>query len=99
MNMMPKEEVNAKEAMKQMPPLIKGIFGLAPMWAMEQLWTSNSARPMSSSFCQSKPSTLRYFSDFGAPDEILAATCFKARPFGPLGGARPGGTRAGKGRR
>ena len=27
------------------------------MWAMGQLWTSSSARPMSSSLCQSRPST------------------------------------------
>ena len=71
MNMMPKEEVNAKEALKLMPPLIKGYLRLGAYVGDgavvdKQFGTTDVLIIMPVEAIDS-----RYFSHFGAPDEVL----------------------------
>ena len=71
MNMMPKEEVNAKEALKLMPPLIKGYLRLGAYVGDgavvdKQFGTTDVLIIMPVEAINS-----RYFSHFGAPDEVL----------------------------
>ncbi len=72
MNMMPKEEVNAKEALKHMPPLIKGYLRLGAYVGDgavvdKQFGTTDVLIIMPVEAIDS-----RYFSHFGAPDEVLS---------------------------
>jgi L-ornithine Nalpha-acyltransferase len=71
MNMMPKEEINAKEALKTMPPLIKGYLRLGAYVGDgavvdKQFGTTDVLIIMPVEAIDS-----RYFSHFGAPDEVL----------------------------
>ena len=71
MNMMPKEEVNVKEALKHMPPLIKGYLRLGAFVGDgavvdKQFGTTDVLIIMPVEHIDS-----RYFSHFGAPDEVL----------------------------
>jgi putative hemolysin len=71
MNLMPKEEVNAKEALKHMPPLIKGYLRLGAYIGDgavvdKQFGTTDVLIIMPVEAIDS-----RYFSHFGAPDEVL----------------------------
>ncbi len=71
MNMMPKEEINAKEALKLMPPLIKGYLRLGAYIGDgavvdKQFGTTDVLIIMPVEAINS-----RYFSHFGAPDEVL----------------------------
>jgi putative hemolysin len=71
MNMMPKEEVNAKEAIKHMPPLIKGYLRLGAYIGDgavvdKQFGTTDVLIIMPVEAIDS-----RYFTHFGAPDEVL----------------------------
>ena len=71
MNMMTKEEVNAKEALKLMPPLIKGYLRLGAYVGDgavvdKQFGTTDVLIIMPVEAIDS-----RYFSHFGAPDEVL----------------------------
>ena len=71
MNMMPKEEVNVKEALKVMPPLIKGYLRLGAYVGDgavvdKQFGTTDVLIIMPVEAIDS-----RYFSHFGAPDEVL----------------------------
>ncbi len=80
MNMMPKEQVNVKEALKVMPPLIKGYLRLGAYTgdgAMidRQFGTTDVLIVLPVSAIDT-----RYFQHFGAPDEVLqqpAATRWK----------------------
>ena len=74
MNMLPKEEVNAKEALKVLPPLIKGylrVGAFAGDGAVidKQFGTTDVFIVLPVSAIDS-----RYFSHFGAPDEVLPHT-------------------------
>jgi L-ornithine Nalpha-acyltransferase len=71
MNMLPKEEVNPKEALKHMPPLIKGYLRLGAYVGDgavvdKQFGTTDVLIIMPVEAIDS-----RYFSHFGAPDEVL----------------------------
>ena len=71
MNMMPKEQVNVKEAMKVMPPLIKGYLRLGAYVGDgavvdRQFGTTDVLMILPVSAIDT-----RYFSHFGAPDEVL----------------------------
>ncbi len=71
MNMMPKEEVNVKEALKVMPPLIKGYLRLGAYAGDgavvdRQFGTTDVLIILPVSAIDA-----RYFSHFGAPDEVL----------------------------
>ncbi len=71
MNMMPKEEVNVKEALKVMPPLIKGYLRLGAYIGDgavvdRQFGTTDVLVILPVSAIDT-----RYFSHFGAPDEVL----------------------------
>jgi L-ornithine Nalpha-acyltransferase len=71
MNMMPKEEINAKEALKNLPPLIKGYLRLGAYVGDgavvdKQFGTTDVLIIMPVEAIDS-----RYFSHFGAPDEVL----------------------------
>ncbi len=71
MNMMPKEEINPKEALKRMPPLIKGYLRLGAYVGDgavvdKQFGTTDVLIIMPVEAINS-----RYFSHFGAPDEVL----------------------------
>ena len=80
MNMMPKEKVNVKEALKAMPPLIKGYLRLGAFTGDgavidKQFGTTDVLIILPVSAIDT-----RYFSHFGAPDEVLpqpAATRWK----------------------
>jgi putative hemolysin len=74
MNMIPKEQVNVKEALKAMPPLIKGYLRLGAFTGDgavidKQFGTTDVLiiLPVSSI-------DTRYFSHFGAPDEVQPQT-------------------------
>jgi len=74
MNMMPKEEVNVKEALKLMPPLIKGYLRLGSYVGDgavvdRQFGTTDVLMILPVSAIDT-----RYFSHFGAPDEVLPQT-------------------------
>jgi len=74
MNMLPKEEVNVKEALKVMPPLIKGYLRLGAYTGDgavidRQFGTTDVFIIMPVSAIDT-----RYFSHFGAPDEVLPQT-------------------------
>ena len=99
MNMIPKEEINAKEALKLMPPLIKGYLRLGAYVGDGAVVDKQFSTTDVLIIMPVEAIDLRYFSHFGAPDGGLAATCFKAGPFGPLGRRDPVGRGAGKGRR
>jgi putative hemolysin len=71
MNMMPKEQVNVKEALKLMPPLIKGYLRLGAYVGDgavidRQFGTTDVLIILPVSAIDT-----RYFSHFGAPDEVL----------------------------
>jgi L-ornithine Nalpha-acyltransferase len=71
MNLMPKEEVNVKEALKVMPPLIKGYLRLGAYSGDgavidHQFGTTDVLIVLPVSAIDT-----RYFSHFGAPDEVL----------------------------
>ncbi len=71
MNVMPKEEVNVKEALKLMPPLIKGYLRLGAYVGDgavvdKQFGTTDVLIILPVEHIDS-----RYFSHFGAPDEVL----------------------------
>ncbi len=71
MNLMSKEEVNVKEALKHMPPLIKGYLRLGAFVGDgavvdKQFGTTDVLIIMPVEHIDS-----RYFSHFGAPDEVL----------------------------
>lgn len=71
MNMMPKEQVNPKEALKVMPPLIKGYLRLGAYAGDgavvdKQFGTTDVLIILPVSAIDT-----RYFSHFGAPDEVL----------------------------
>lgn len=79
MNMMPKEEVNVKEALKAMPPLIKGYLRLGAYIGdgavVDQQFSTTDVLvilPVSAM-------DTRYFSHFGAPDEVLPQTTRRTR--------------------
>ncbi len=70
MNMMPKEQVNPKEALKGMPPLIKGYLRLGAFTGDgavidKQFGTTDVLIVLPVSAIDT-----RYFSHFGAPDEV-----------------------------
>jgi putative hemolysin len=74
MNMMPKEQVNVKEALKAMPPLIKGYLRLGAYVGDgavidRQFGTTDVLIILPVSAIDT-----RYFSHFGAPDEVLPQT-------------------------
>jgi putative hemolysin len=74
MNMLPKEEVNVKEALKVMPPLIKGYLRLGAYAGDgavvdRQFGTTDVFIIMPVAAIDT-----RYFSHFGAPDEVLPQT-------------------------
>ncbi len=74
MNMMPKEEVNVKEALKLMPPLIKGYLRLGAYVGDgavvdRQFGTTDVLMILPVSAIDT-----RYFSHFGAPDEVQPQT-------------------------
>jgi putative hemolysin len=74
MNLMPKEDVNLKEALKVMPPLIKGYLRLGAFvgdgaYVDHQFGTTDVLIIMPVSAIDT-----RYFSHFGAPDEVLPQT-------------------------
>ncbi|MGO8953511.1 MAG: GNAT family N-acetyltransferase [Rhodomicrobium sp.] len=74
MNMLPKEEVNVKEALKVMPPLIKGYLRLGAYAGDgavidRQFGTTDVFIIMPVAAIDA-----RYFSHFGAPDEVLPQT-------------------------
>ncbi len=74
MNMMPKEKVNPKEALKLMPPLIKGYLRLGAYVGDgavvdRQFGTTDVLIILPVSAIDT-----RYFSHFGAPDAILPQT-------------------------
>jgi putative hemolysin len=81
MNMMPKEEVNVKEALKVMPPLIKGYLRLGAYAGDgavvdRQFGTTDVLIILPVSAIDA-----RYFSHFGAPDEVLPhAASRRSRP-------------------
>jgi L-ornithine Nalpha-acyltransferase len=71
MNMMPKEQVNAKEALKAMPPLIKGYLRLGAFVGDgavidKQFGTTDVLIVLPVSAIDT-----RYFTHFGARDEVL----------------------------
>jgi L-ornithine Nalpha-acyltransferase len=71
MNIIPKEEINAKEALKGMPPLIKGYLRLGAFTGDgavidKQFGTTDVLIVLPVSAIDT-----RYFSHFGAPDEVL----------------------------
>jgi putative hemolysin len=71
MNMMPKEQVNVREALKLMPPLIKGYLRLGAFTGDgavidKQFGTTDVLIVLPVSAIDT-----RYFSHFGAPDEVL----------------------------
>ncbi len=71
MNMVPKSEINAKEALKGMPPLIKGYLRLGAFVGEgavvdAQFGTTDVFIIMPVELIQT-----RYFAHFGAPDEVL----------------------------
>ncbi len=74
MNIMPKEQVNVKEALKLMPPLIKGYLRLGAYAGDgavvdQQFGTTDVLIILPVSAIDT-----RYFSHFGAPDEVLTQT-------------------------
>jgi L-ornithine Nalpha-acyltransferase len=74
MNMMPKEQVNVKEALKLMPPLIKGYLRLGAYVGDgavidRQFGTTDVLIVLPVSAIDT-----RYFSHFGAPDEVVPQT-------------------------
>jgi putative hemolysin len=74
MNMMPKEQVNVKEALKAMPPLIKGYLRLGAYVGDgavidRQFGTTDVLIVLPITAIDT-----RYFSHFGAPDEVLPQT-------------------------
>lgn len=74
MNMLPKEEVNPKEALKVIPPLIKGYLRVGARTGDgavidKQFGTTDVFIVLPVSAIDS-----RYFSHFGAPDEVLPHT-------------------------
>jgi L-ornithine Nalpha-acyltransferase len=71
MNMMPKDQVDVKEALKEMPPLIKGYLRLGAFVGDgavvdRQFGTTDVLIVM-----PVEAINTRYFSHFGAPDEVL----------------------------
>ena len=71
MNIIPKEEINAKEALKALPPLIKGYLRLGAFTGDgavidKQFGTTDVLIVLPVSAIDT-----RYFSHFGAPDEVL----------------------------
>ena len=71
MNMMPKEEVNAKEAMKLMPPLIKGYLRLGAYVGDGAVVDKQFGTTDVLIILPVEAIDSRYFSHFGAPDEVL----------------------------
>jgi L-ornithine Nalpha-acyltransferase len=74
MNMIPKEQVNPREALKAMPPLIKGYLRLGAFTGDgavidKQFGTTDVLIVLPVSAIDT-----RYFSHFGAPDEVLPQT-------------------------
>ncbi len=71
MNMMPKEEVNPKEALKNMPPLIKGYLRLGAYVGDGAVVDRQFGTTDVLIILPLEAIDSRYFSHFGAPDEVL----------------------------
>ncbi len=74
MNMMPKEEVNVKEALKAMPPLIKGYLRLGAYIGDGAVVDGQFGTTDVLVILPVSAIDTRYFSHFGAPDEVLPQT-------------------------
>ncbi len=74
MNMMPKEAINMKEAMKAMPPLIKGYLRLGAYTGDGAVIDRQFGTTDVLIIMPVEAIDTRYFSHFGAPDEILPQT-------------------------
>ncbi len=71
MNMMPKEKVNVKEALKAMPPLIKGYMRLGAYVGDGAVIDRQFGTTDVLIILPVTAIDTRYFSHFGAPDEVL----------------------------
>lgn len=101
MNIIPKEKINAKEALKALPPLIKGYLR-AGAFAGDGAVIDKQFGTTDVLIILPVPAIdTRYFSHFGAPDEVLpqpAATRWKKGWLsGSLAMARGGFSRAPRG--
>ncbi len=74
MNMMPKEKVNVKEALKAMPPLIKGYLRLGAYIGDGAVVDGQFGTTDVLVILPVSAIDTRYFSHFGAPDEVLPQT-------------------------
>jgi L-ornithine Nalpha-acyltransferase len=82
MNMMPKEKVQVKEALKVMPPLIKGYLRLGAYVGEGAVVDRQFGTVDVLIILPVSAIDTRYFSHFGAPDEILPpAGSRRARPI------------------
>jgi L-ornithine Nalpha-acyltransferase len=72
MNMMPKDKVNTKEALKGMPPLIKGYLRLGAYVGDGAVVDKQFGTTDVLIIMPVEAIDARYFSHFGAPDEVLA---------------------------
>jgi putative hemolysin len=71
MNMIPKDEVNVKEALKVMPPLIKGYIRLGAYVGDGAVIDHQFGTTDVLVILPVEAIDSRYFSHFGAPDEVL----------------------------
>ncbi len=71
MNMIPKDQVNAKEAMKVMPPLIKGYLRAGAYIGDGAVVDKQFGTTDVLVILPVEAIDTRYFSHFGAPDEVL----------------------------
>lgn len=71
MNMMPKDRIDVKEALKEMPPLIKGYLRLGAYVGDGAVIDRQFGTTDVLMIMPVEAIDARYFSHFGAPDEIL----------------------------
>lgn len=74
MNLLPKEQVNVKEALKVMPPLIKGYLRLGAFTGDGAVVDRQFGTTDVLIILPVTAIDTRYFSHFGAPDEVLPQT-------------------------
>lgn len=79
MNMMPKDEINMKEAMKDMPPLIKGYLRLGAYVGDGAVVDRQFGTTDVLVILPVEAIDTRYFAHFGAPDEVLVKPIAKRK--------------------
>jgi L-ornithine Nalpha-acyltransferase len=84
MNMLPKEEVDAKQALKGMPPLIKGYLRLGAFVGDGAVIDHQFGTTDVFIILPVEAIDTRYFSHFGAPDEVLAQPTARRARFWPV---------------